>query len=390
MGYGRNDEEEEDANKNNNENAVSKEEKKDNEEYKLKKIEINYDNLIKLCLINSLKQGTIYTPTINLYKTTHKNKLKDLPQSIKDILKSLICDRVVLDSINMPNIKIVNTQFNTEGEQFFNYLEKEHINKKINMYKEINNECSLIHEYNNIYDTTIKSNQIIEMLISMQDYIEPILSNNFYVIVNFNYYQNINLEKIDKNLDKISTLLNFVKKYEENYSEPKNEKETLYDIEKNIYIFRIIFMIYFYLLFICKIILKYHYVTTIYLMINKMVNENYYYLGNFSKDKVINFIEDIFKIIMKIKLKVQGQITQKKKIFFDEGISLYINFMNLAVLREILNFVKKNQILKTIKFSELKQMSQKNFNGKKLQKKNTFPYEKNDHYFLKISNLLII
>ena len=390
MGYGRNDEEEEDANKNNNENAVSKEEKKDNEEYKLKKIEINYDNLIKLCLINSLKQGTIYTPTINLYKTTHKNKLKDLPQSIKDILKSLICDRVVLDSINMPNIKIVNTQFNTEGEQFFNYLEKEHINKKINMYKEINNECSLIHEYNNIYDTTIKSNQIIEMLISMQDYIEPILSNNFYVIVNFNYYQNINLEKIDKNLDKISTLLNFVKKYEENYSEPKNEKETLYDIEKNIYIFRIIFMIYFYLLFICKIILKYHYVTTIYLMINKMVNENYYYLGNFSKDKVINFIEDIFKIIMKIKLKVQGQITQKKKIFFDEGISLYINFMNLAVLREILNFVKKNQILKTIKFSELKQMSQKNFNGKKLQKKNTFPYEKNDHYFLKIPNLLII
>lgn len=48
---GRNDEdeEEEDANTNNNANAVSKEEKKDNEEYKLKKIEINYDNLIKLC-----------------------------------------------------------------------------------------------------------------------------------------------------------------------------------------------------------------------------------------------------------------------------------------------------------------------------------------------------
>ena len=38
-------------------------------------------------------------------------------------------------------------------------------------------------------------------------------------------------------------------------------------------------------------------------MINKMVNENYYYLGNFSKDKVINYIEDIFKIIMKIDRK---------------------------------------------------------------------------------------
>jgi hypothetical protein len=117
-------------------------------------------------------------------------------------------------------------------------------------------------------------------------------------------------------------------------------------------------------------------------MINKMVNENYYYLGNFSKDKVIHYIEDIFKIIMKIKLKIQGQITQKKKIFFDEGISLYINFMNLAVLKEISNFVKKNQILKTIKFSELKQMSQKNFETKKIQqKKGPFLNEKNDHYF---------
>ena len=112
-----------------------------------------------------------------------------------------------------------------------------------------------------------------------------------------------------------------------------------------------------------------------------MVNENYYYLGNFSKDKVINYIEDIFKIIMKIKLKIQGEITQKKKIFFDEGISLYINFMNLSVLKEISNFVKKNQILKTIKFSELKQMSQKNFENKKIQKKNSFLNEKNDHYF---------
>ena len=380
---GRNDEdeEEEDTNTNNNNvNVENKEEKKDGEEYKLKKIEINYDNLIQLCLINSLKQGTIYTPIINLYKTSHKDKLKNLPQSIKDILKSLICDRIVLDTINMPNIKSVYNQFITEQEQFLDYLEKEGINKKINMYKEINNECSLIHEYSNIYDTTIKSDHIIEMLISIHDYIELILNNNIYVIVNFNYYQNVNLEKVEKNLDKILVLLNFVKKYEQNYSEPKNEKEVLYDIEKNIYIFRIIFMVYFYLLFISKIILKYHYVTAIYLMVNKMVNENYYYLGNFSKDKVINFIDDIFRIIAKIKIKIQGEISQKKKIFFDEGISFYINFMNLVVLKEISNFVKKNQILKKISYSELKQMSQKNFEGK-IQKKNSLPPDKNDHYF---------
>ena len=65
---------------------------------------------------------------------------------------------------------------------------------------------------------------------------------------------------------------------------------------------------------------------------------------------------------------------------FDEGISFYINFMNLVVLKEISNFVKKNQILKKISYSELKQMSQKNFEGK-IQKKNSLPPDKNDHYF---------
>ena len=43
----------------------------------------------------------------------------------------------------------------------------------------------------------------------------------------------------------------------------------------------------------------------------------------------------------KIKIKIEGEISTNKKIFFDEGISLYINFMNLAVLKEISNFVKK-------------------------------------------------
>ena len=128
---GRNDEdeEEEETNINSNINSNTQNNKNDNEdnkgEYKLKKIEINYDNLIKLCLINSLKQGTIYTPIINLYKTTHKNNLIDLPQSIKDILKSLICDRIVLDTINSPSKGGLNKNFFIESEKFFDYLEKE-------------------------------------------------------------------------------------------------------------------------------------------------------------------------------------------------------------------------------------------------------------------------
>ena len=139
LGRNDEDEEEEDANANKNVDVNQNKENEENKlgEYKLKKIEINYDNLIKLCLINSLKQGTIYTPIINLYKTSHKDKIKDLPQSIKDILKSLICDRVVLDTINS-SAKVINDKFFTECDQFFDYLEKEGINSKINMYKEIN------------------------------------------------------------------------------------------------------------------------------------------------------------------------------------------------------------------------------------------------------------
>ena len=381
---GRNDDEEEEEEtnmntntQNTNDNNVSN---KDGE-YKLKKIEINYENLIKLCLINSLKQGTIYTPIINLYKTTHKDKIKSLPQSIKNIMQSLICDRVILDTINSPENSNIITQFFEEGDKFFDYLENEGINTKINIYKEINYEYGLIHEYKNAYETSLKSNQIIETLISIHDYVELILNNNSYVIVNFNYYQNINLEKIEKNLNKIIILLKFLKKLEENYHQPKNEKEAIFNAEKNIYIFRILFMVYFYILFINKMILKYYYVTTIYIMINKMVNDNYNNLINFNKDKVIFFIDDINKIISKIKKKIDGEISQKKKIFFDEGISLYINYMNLAVLKEVSNFVIKNKNLKTFSFSELKQIALKNLENNKIPVKNMVQIDKNDHYF---------
>ena len=394
---GRNEDEEEEENTNvNSDKNMENNNNKENEEnkggeYKLKKIEINYGNLIKLCLINSLKQGTIYTPIINLYKTSHKDKIKDLPQSIKDILKSLICDRVVLDTINSPNIGNIIDQFFIECDKFFGYLEKEGISSKINMYKEINYEYSLIHEYKNAYQTSLKSNQIIETLISIHDYIDLLLNNNIYVIVNFNYFQNVNLEKIEKNLNKIIILLNYLERFEQNYSEPKNEKEILNELEKNIYTFRIIFMVYFYLLFINKIILKYHHVTNIYNMINKIVKENYFSLNEFKKEKVIFYIEDLYKIMMKTKVKIQGEISKKKKIFLDEGLSIYIIFMNLAVMKEISKFIKKNQILKKIAFFELKQMALKNIDKNKIESKKLILNEKNDHYFyedFKFMNLL--
>jgi hypothetical protein len=380
-------EEEEDNNKNQINNDNKNNDNKDGE-YKLKKIEINYENLIKLCLINSLKQGAIFTPIIYLYKTTHKGGIKDLPNSIKDILKSLICDRIVLDTINSPPAGELMNKFFDETNKFFDYVEQEGVSTKIELYKLINYNYNLLHEYQNSYQSSIKSNQITTTLISINDYVELILYNNCYLIVNFNFFQNINLNKIDDNLSKLLIIFSFIRQLEENYQEPTNEKEAISNVEKNIYVFRIIFMIYFYLLFINKIILKYHYVAEIYKMINKIVGENYKKLEDFKKEKVIFFVDDIIRIISKIRIKIKGEISNIKKIFLDEGLSLFIIFVNLSVLKELSSYIEKNQQLKLITNLELRQMSLKYLNKENNQEaqntrnngnKNTI--EKSDHYF---------
>ena len=391
---GNDDEEEEEDNKNVNQNNIENKENENKEgEYKLKKIEVNYENLIKLCLINSLKQGTIFTPIIYLYKTSHKDKIKDLPQSIKDILKSLICDRIVLDTINSPPIgEMMNTFFN-ETDLFFDYIEKEGVNNKIDMYKQINYDYILLHEYQNAYQSSNKSNQTIITLISIHDFTELILNNNCYIIVNFNFFQNINLKKIDDNLSKLLIIFSFIRKLEENYVEPTDEKSAYVEIEKNIYVFRIIFMIYFYLLFVNKILLKYHYVSEIFNMIKKMVNENYNDLAGFSKEKVIFFIDDIAQIILKIRMRIKGELTNSKKIFIDEGLSFFILFVNLSLLKELSSFVEKNTQLKKITNSELRKMALKYINKNIEEKKGaTTSKEKSDHYFyedFKFINYLI-
>jgi len=382
-------EEEEDnkqvVNQSNNENK----DKNDNNdgEYKLKKIEINYENLIKLCLINSLKQGAIFTRIIYLFKNAHKDEIKDLPQSIKDILKSLICDRIVLDTINSPPIGEMMNNFFKEIDTFFDYIDSEGVQNKIDMYKQINYDYVLLQEFQNAFQSSVKSNQIIQTLISIHDYVELILNNNCYIIVNFNFLQNINLKKIDENLSKLLIIFSFIRKLEESYKEPKNEKEAISEVEKNIYVFRIIFMVYFYLLFIDKIIIKYHYVAEIYNMINKMVKEHYDDLANFNRYKVIRFIDDIVHIISKIRIRIKGEIYSSKKIFIDEGLSIYIIFVNLSILKELSSFIEKNEQLKKITNAQLRKIAKdylkikNNLDDKNNQILANKNVEKSSHYF---------
>ena len=380
-------EEEEDNKQNINQNTNENKDNKDNNEggeYKLKKIEINYENLIKLCLINSLKQGAFFTRVIYLFKTWHKDNIKDLPQSIKDTLKSLICDRIVLDTINSPPGDNI-TNFFKEIDTFFDYIEKEGVHNKIDMYKHINYCYILLQEFQNAYQSSVKSNQIIHTLTSIHNYVELILSNNCYIMVNFNFFQNINLKKIDDNLSKIVIIFSFIRKMEDN--ELADEKQIYYEVEKNIYVFRILFMILFYLLFIDKIIMKYHYAAKIYDMINKMINENYNDLANFTGQKVITFIEDIIHIISKIRIKIKGELNGSKKIFIDEGLSIFIIFVNLSILKELSSFIEKNEQLKRITNSELKKIASEYLNKKNnvedKDKKNVLSknIEKSNHYF---------
>ena len=123
-------------------------------------------------------------------------------------------------------------------------------------------------------------------------------------------------------------------------------------------------MIYCYLLFINKIIMKYHYVAEIYNMINKMMNENYNDLANFNRYKVIRFIDNIMNIISKIRVKIKGELNNTKKIFLDEGLSLFIIFVNLSILKELSSFIEKNERLKKISNSELKKISLEYLNKK--------------------------
>ena len=96
-------------------------------------------------------------------------------------------------------------------------------------------------------------------------------------------------------------------------------------------------------------------------MIKRMVNKNYKDMANFKKEKVIFFI--------------------------DEGLSLYIIFVNLSVLKELSSFIEKNEQLKKITNSELKQMALNylNIKNNKLDKNKNDKIdkcvEKRNHYF---------
>ena len=358
-----NEEEEEEENTKSNIN--------DNDEnQQLKKIDINYNNLIDLCLINAAKRGAIFAPLLGLYKQKHNNSYQELRLNIKEMLKSLICDRVVLDSLYIPDKNEIEKYF-ARIDNLFGYLEVNGILNKSDFYQQINYEYILLDEYQNAQISCSRSNSIIETLISLTNYTERLMNKNLYVLINFNFFENVNLEKISKILDKlvqihffinqlIKTLINLKKNQIENLKssniQTKNlehlENDNITNAEMRLYIFRIIFMMYFYLLFVSKIILKYYHITEIYQILQGLFSECQD-IQKLTYQKAIDHLDNINRYIVQNKKRIIKQINGVRKIKRDEGISFYIQFLNLGMISQFYRLLEKYKKIYKISLSEL-------------------------------------
>lgn len=306
----------------------------------LKQIDINYTNLTNLCLVNSLKRGILYAPIINLYKLHHGNNFTDLLPSLKEILKNLICDRVVLDTLYFPDKCI--DKFFTQIDFLFTYLENNKILTKKECYNQVNNGFLLLDKYESVHISCTKSEKIRDTLIWLTNYTERQMNKNLYILENFNFYENVNLDKISTILKQLHSVGFFLKKIcvftiEQDFS---GQKE-FYKCELNLYIFRIIFMIQFYFLFSAKIILKYSLITEIFTVLEEL-SMQYKQLDKFNESQAIYHLNRISEFHVKISKRL---LKRKQKTKCDESLSFYIQFLNLAINKQIERYLESNQDL---------------------------------------------
>ena len=82
----------------NNNNVKDKGKNNNNEDiYKIKYINIDYNNLIMLCLRNTISFGSIFTPVMNIFLKINKMGIKKLPILMKNNIKNILKGRIILD-----------------------------------------------------------------------------------------------------------------------------------------------------------------------------------------------------------------------------------------------------------------------------------------------------
>jgi hypothetical protein len=309
-------------------------------EANLQKIDINYSHLSKLCLTNSLHRGVLYAPILNLYKQTHGEFILDTNN--RNLLKHLICDRMLLDILYVAD--------QVEGyfkdiELFLSYLEKHKIFKRKELYNEINNMLLWVDNYRLASIPSIKSEKVIETLITLTQSSEKLILKNLNILIDFNFAENLNLFKIDKLiLSKIKEmsfyLLEIVDAELDNDDhlgviQEVDTRAQFQKIEQNLYIFRIIFTFYTYLLFLSKSLRRYNKVTIIFDHLNEMVID-YKKLDSF-EEKSPKHLGNIKSLCEKLSKSIKKEIPAP-----DEALRFYIQILNISMMTAVDDFISNN------------------------------------------------
>ena len=358
----------------NNENAIKNNNCNKNENnYKMKKINCDYNNLMLLCLKNYINCGNLFTTIINSVNKNSKLDIKNIPVLLKNKLKNILYERIILDSMHITSSYNINKNYNKyaiELNKFLDYIQKQgFINNKLEVYYNINETFLSFNLYNNLNispKNIFNPKQKLKIIKSMEIYLEKLINNIINDLLSFSSYRISNLLKIEDILFKYYNILAFLIRLEK---DNKNYEFNAYTI----YILRIIFCCFCYLIYVYKIFIKYNKISLLFEIIQKLNNE-FDDITKIKNEKILEIMEilnnNIIKLLNRIKKIKLGEI----KINFESGLILYIYFINLSINKEFLNLLEEQNI-KKISYANLLKL-----NGNKIFANDI----DNFHYFINL------
>ena len=343
------DEEDTDENRNmeqkNNNNIIQTQ-----DGYKIKKINIDYNNLALLCLKNCSIIGNIFSSNINFFTKLKKKGIKNIPLLIKHNIKNVIKSRIILDTMYITalfNISKINKTYSSELNIFLEYLIQQGIiNNKHEIYYKITDTFLIFNLYKslnilpiNIYNGKQK-NKIFK---SIQNYFDLHVNKIIWDIIPYHKYKLNSLSYVEDLLYKYNNIFAYLVRI---VKDNKNNE----NIFNKIYLLRIIICNVFFLIFVYKGLLKYNKINELFEMISKL-NEEYDDIIQIKNEKIIYLIEVLNKIIIKFIKKIK-MIKSKEKVVEIE-LMFYMYFMNYSINKQLLYFLQNQNIKKisSIKFN---------------------------------------
>ena len=310
--------------------------------HKLKKININYNNLALLCLKNCSIIGNIFTSNINIFSKLNSKGLKNMPLFLKNNIKNAIISRIILDTmyiISLFNIGKINKTYSSELNIFLEYLlQQSIINNKNEVYYKITDIFLSFNLYKslnvlpiNIY-TIKQKNKIFK---SIQKYFDSLLNNIIWSILPFNKHQLTRLINIEDLLYKYNNIFVYLVRI-------IKENKTEENIFGKIYLLRIIICNAFFLMFVFKGFQKYNKISYLFDMISKL-NDEYNDLTQMKNGEIINLIETLNKDIIKLIKRIK-EFKNKEKKNLKNGLIFYIYFMNYSMNKQLLYFIQNKNI----------------------------------------------